>query len=243
MKFLKSAFAALVLAATTCCAPAAKTVLGPPTREDAATLLRSRTVGLVSDDSLEEPAAYCSAVWVSQTSILTAYHCMDDGEVGTPIWYVVDNDVFPKGSIVVRPKIEKRAAVLYDVDKKHDLAILRAGKAPDDHGIASLATTAARAGQFVQVMGQPAGFLWWSYSSGDVAAVRTLDAGGYFDPNTVFIQTTAPTSPGSSGGGLFDADGDLLGVCHGGFRKGQNLNIFIGTPHLKAFLDAQGTAL
>jgi S1-C subfamily serine protease len=233
---VRTLLSAVVLAATMCCAPAAKVVLSPST---AVTF-----VGLVNAESIEEQAAYCSGVWVSQSSIVTAYHCMDEAEVGTGVWYVVDSDVYADGTPKMHAHIEKRSALLYDVDKVHDLALLRAGRAPASHGIATVAKSTPKQGEFVQVMGQSDGFLWWSYSSGDVAAIRTLEgADPDLDPKTIFIQTTAPISPGNSGGGIFNVRSELLGVCHAHFPHGQNLNLFIGTTHLQAFLDAQGTAL
>ena len=42
-----------------------------------------------------------------------------------------------------------------------------------------------------------------------------------------FIQTTAPISPGSSGGGLFDGFGNLIGVTTLQAKKGQALNFAI----------------
>jgi len=41
------------------------------------------------------------------------------------------------------------------------------------------------------------------------------------------VQTTAPISPGSSGGGLFDASGNLIGITTFLLRDGQNLNFAI----------------
>ncbi len=42
-----------------------------------------------------------------------------------------------------------------------------------------------------------------------------------------YLQTTAPISPGSSGGGLFDARGNLLGVTAFTAKNGQNINFAI----------------
>ena len=44
---------------------------------------------------------------------------------------------------------------------------------------------------------------------------------------TRLIQTSAPISPGSSGGGLFDARGHLLGITTFHLRVGQNLNFAV----------------
>ena len=42
-----------------------------------------------------------------------------------------------------------------------------------------------------------------------------------------FVQTTAAISPGSSGGGLFDAQGNLVGITVGSVPDSQSLNLAI----------------
>jgi S1-C subfamily serine protease len=73
-----------------------------------------------------------------------------------------------------------------------------------------------RTGQRVYAVGAPEG-LELTISDGIVSALRKVDEG-------TVIQTTAPISPGSSGGGLFDASGRLVGVMTFQHRYGQNLN-------------------
>jgi serine protease Do len=59
-------------------------------------------------------------------------------------------------------------------------------------------------------------------SNGIVSAIRTLDeAGGKF------LQVTAPISPGSSGGPLFDMAGEVVGITTSSFKGGENLNLAI----------------
>ena len=41
------------------------------------------------------------------------------------------------------------------------------------------------------------------------------------------VQTTAPVSPGSSGGGLFDERGNLIGITTSQITSAQNLNFAI----------------
>ena len=48
------------------------------------------------------------------------------------------------------------------------------------------------------------------------------------------IQTSAPISQGSSGGGLFDARGHLLGITTFYFKAGQNLNFAIAAEEFAA---------
>lgn len=73
-----------------------------------------------------------------------------------------------------------------------------------------------RTGQRVIAIGAPHG-LDLTISDGIVSSLRPLDGG-------TLIQTTAPVSPGSSGGGLFDSAGRLVGIVTFQMRTGQNLN-------------------
>ncbi|NHZ36827.1 trypsin-like peptidase domain-containing protein [Massilia rubra] len=73
-----------------------------------------------------------------------------------------------------------------------------------------------RTGQRVIAIGAPHG-LDLTISDGIVSSLRPLDGG-------TLIQTTAPVSPGSSGGGLFDSSGRLVGIVTFQMRTGQNLN-------------------
>jgi S1-C subfamily serine protease len=74
-----------------------------------------------------------------------------------------------------------------------------------------------RVGQKVYALGNPKG-LEVTLSDGLVSALRGPDG---VEP---IVQTTAPISPGSSGGGLFDDRGRLVGVTTLQRRDGQNLN-------------------
>jgi len=76
--------------------------------------------------------------------------------------------------------------------------------------------TSLRTGQRVYAIGAPVG-LQLTISEGIVSALREVDDG-------TVIQTTAPISPGSSGGGLFDVSGRLVGIMTFQHRYGQNLN-------------------
>ncbi len=195
--------------------------------------LASKTVALTTVRH-GDVGAYCSGVWVGHTTILTANHCVADLELNERLEYVVRSDVLSdEGREFVT--IHTRGAMLTARDEGHDLALLYA-PLPPSHGVASVSAAPVRPGMAVQAMGMPLG-LWYSYSTGDVAAIRELESHG---KNIRFIQTTAPISGGSSGGGLFDAMGDLVGICHGTFTRGQNLNLFIHWQYIGALLHVQG---
>ena len=73
-----------------------------------------------------------------------------------------------------------------------------------------------RTGQRVYAIGAPQG-LDLTISEGIVSSLREVSGG-------TVIQTTAPISAGSSGGGLFDLSGQLVGIMTFQHRYGQNLN-------------------
>jgi S1-C subfamily serine protease len=73
-----------------------------------------------------------------------------------------------------------------------------------------------KAGAKVYAVGAPHG-LELTLSDGIVSSLREVEGGNY-------IQTTAAISSGSSGGGLFDENGALVGIMSFHYTKGQNLN-------------------
>ncbi len=80
-------------------------------------------------------------------------------------------------------------------------------------------TATLRTGQKVYAIGAPQG-LDLTISDGIVSSLRAVSGG-------TVIQTTAPISPGSSGGGLFDTAGTLVGIMTFQHRYGQNLNFAV----------------
>lgn len=207
---------------------------------DAAAELTSKTVALVATDEDDgSTRAYCTGVWVSQNEILTAAHCVERDPFAAllgsdpGIRYVVKGDVFVDGGDIEIKYPTTRSATVARFDAVHDLALLRVEAAPE-HATAVLSKADAIAqGSFAQSMGHARGF-WWSYSSGDVAAVRLAPLGT--EP-IWWVQATTPISPGNSGGGLFDGEGKLIGICSRGVGgRAQNLNFFVHRDHVAAFL-------
>jgi serine protease Do len=83
-------------------------------------------------------------------------------------------------------------------------------------------------GEKVFAIGTPRG-LTLSISEGIVSGKR----GSWLSPPQL-LQTTAPISPGSSGGGLFDARARLLGITTFYLVDGQNLNFAVSVNDINA---------
>lgn len=112
-------------------------------------------------------------------------------------------------------KAKHSPARLLAYDSDNDLCILEVQGLDVTPARIGDATT-VRVGQRVYAIGTPEGFEL-TLSEGVVSGLREA-AGGWY------IQTTAPMSEGSSGGGLFDANGCLIGITAFVFSSGQNLN-------------------
>ena len=83
-------------------------------------------------------------------------------------------------------------------------------------------------GQKVIAIGSPMGLLN-TVSDGIISGFRKV---GEIEA----IQFTAPISPGSSGGALLNAYGELIGMCFGGIEDGQNLNLAINYKDIYPFI-------
>ncbi|MES2889776.1 MAG: S1C family serine protease [Pseudomonadota bacterium] len=93
-----------------------------------------------------------------------------------------------------------------------------------------------RVGARVYAIGTPQG-LETTLSDGLLSGLRRSDSG-----QLLFVQTTAPISPGSSGGGLFDAEGRLIGITTLTRREAQNINLAVPAYRI-AELPHRGRAL
>ena len=78
-----------------------------------------------------------------------------------------------------------------------------------------------RVGARVYAIGIPQG-RETTLSDGLLSGLRRDDAG-----QLMFVQTSAPISPGSSGGGLFDAQGRLIGITTFARRESESVNLAV----------------
>lgn len=115
------------------------------------------------------------------------------------------------------------------IDKDNDLAVLKvAGK---NFKVLPLADSdGVRVGDKVVAIGSPLG-LEQTVSDGLVSGVRDVGSAKVF-------QTTAAISPGSSGGVLLNAHGEVIAVTAFQLTSGQNLNFAIPVNYVRPLLTA-----
>lgn len=117
------------------------------------------------------------------------------------------------------------------VDSERDLVVLRIS-ARRTQVLPLGNSDVVQVGEPVYAVGNPQG-LEGTFSQGIVSSVRDVGT-------DKLLQITAPISPGSSGGPVLNARGEVIGVSVATYRGGQNLNFAIPSNYLKALLSKTG---
>jgi S1-C subfamily serine protease len=164
----------------------------------------------------------CSGVRVSSTEILTAYHCavaealpdnvLQIAVILDPLLTNTEIDGLA-GTRVPFAQHGSEAAQWGEIsrfDREHDLAVIKT--APSAQTVASIRSDRGEVGENIFAIGNPLG-LEYSYSRGWVSfSCRERDAEG-----VCYTQADITVGPGSSGGGLYDTAGQLMGICSSGY--------------------------
>lgn len=199
----------------------------------------------LADDEL---VPYCAGVWVDEDHIITANHCAESlgrkasekGEeedydaVGDPIVFVNRFDV--EGNEEISPKAGW-LGVIEKADKRLDLALVKAVGKTSHHDIAKIIDENVRKGETLHIVGHTIG-LPWTYTKGVVAAVRSTE-GPHLGNNQILskvIQASSLVWMGNSGGGAFDSEGHLIGVCSWVTLRAPGIAYFIHLDEIKSFL-------
>jgi hypothetical protein len=151
-------------------------------------------------DARNQPLSMGSAVVVAPGSLVTNCHVLRKASAVT----------------VGRENVSYKASLEFP-DPERDLCMLRVRslKAP---AVTIGDPEALKTGARVYAIGNPRG-LEQTISDGLLSGVRRSEDGSF-----MALQVTVPISPGSSGGGLFDAYGRLVGITTFQLKEGQNLN-------------------
>jgi len=144
-----------------------------------------------------------SAVAISKTQLITNCHVLQNGQ-----------------KITVLQGKQEMPASISAADPASDRCVLTVAAAnfTPVHGLR--AQSSLQVGETLYTLGSPNG-LELTLSNGILSGVRDEDGETY-------VQTSAPISPGSSGGGLFDARGNLVGITTA---------VLVGHEHLNQSLN------
>ncbi|MBK8072871.1 MAG: trypsin-like peptidase domain-containing protein [Ramlibacter sp.] len=182
-------------------------------------MIRSYAQGLAPDILFEKVSP---SVWVVQTSDAQGRPVGRGSAVVTAPGRLVTNcHVLAKSnSFVVKRDNVSYGATLEFPDPERDLCQIKVANftAPPVE-LADIGKL--RVGAKVYAIGNPRG-LEVTLSDGLISGLRKTDK-----DELEMVQTTAPISPGSSGGGLFDAEGRLVGITTALLRDSQNLNFAV----------------
>lgn len=197
------------------------------------------------------PKGKPSRVIASGSGVVVPSRKQDENLVATNC-HLTDKE--PAGVFWVRQGDNRGVGFPSGKDAERDLCLLSVlfpdGRSGKDGKLTYKKLPAARiassqwleVGTPVYAVGAPQG-LELTLSDGLVSGIREYKG-------TEYIQTTAPISQGSSGGGLFDAQGRLVGITTMYLKDGQNLNFAVpaelisSVPRTRssAVVDASGRA-
>lgn len=174
-------------------------------------------IGLPSIVVIEGSAGTGSGVVIDNSGIVaTNFHVIDGSESLSV--RLSQGDVYSDVSII-------------DYDSNRDIAILKI-KGFDLPTVPLGNSNAVSVGDDVIIMGAPEGFEQ-SVSRGIISAMR--DSGDGYS----LFQTDAAISSGSSGGGMFDMSGNLIGITVAYIEDAQNINFVIPINYFRGLFSTE----
>src|SRR5208283_2284459 len=172
-------------------------------------------VSIVMSDKDSKPIAQGSGFLVSKDGlIVTNYHVIAEGN--SAIVKLPDGAFYLVDGVVAS-------------DKARDIAVIKT----DGKNFRTLTlgnSDRLQVGEEVVAIGNPLS-LESTVSNGIVSGIRTIEEEG-----GKFLQVTAPISPGSSGGPLFNMTGEVVGVTTLYLKGGENLNFAVPINDAKRLL-------
>ncbi|MGB8801386.1 MAG: trypsin-like peptidase domain-containing protein [Candidatus Acidiferrales bacterium] len=191
-----------------------------PPRKDIPAIAKAANgvvVSIITSDKEGKPVAQGTGFLVSKDGrIVTNYHVINGAS--SAIVKLPDGAFYDVDGVVA-------------FDKARDLAVIKA------HGqnfrVVTLGNSdRVQVGEEIVAIGSPLS-LESTVSSGIVSGIRTIQEEG-----GKFLQVTAPISPGSSGGPLFNMEGEVVGITTLYLKGGENLNFAIPVNDAKRLLSA-----
>ena len=226
------ALVVLLVGACTACSSGQLAAL-QPTNADAISRALESSITLYDHDG----DTICAGVRVSPTEVVTAYHCAVAAVLTLDELLIMDavgadmNDVDEARLLHKTVKFssyretlaegkrkdrDRHNAVIVSLDAEHDLAMLKS--ADIGQGYATLREGSLSVGEDVFAIGHPAG-MEFSFTRGWVATPCRKDV--RLGNKDCWAQIDITIWGGSSGGGLFDSAGNLVGIASSMLKPGQ----------------------
>ena len=120
-------------------------------------------------------------------------------------------------------------AMVKDYDSVRDMALLKVNLSYSSPFL-KISTTLPKQGEAVIAVGNPRGYTGTVWN-GIVSSIREFD-------DNLWVQFTAPISPGSSGGALVNLQGEVIGMPTKLRTDGQNLNFAVAPTVLSQFFSS-----
>ena len=181
----------------------------------ATTLTPAITSSVIQNSMSSVVGIYLSATTINYTGASEEEDLgSGSGVIITSDGYIVTNNHVVEGGQNIRVCLQDGSeyeATLIGTDSYSDLAVIKI----DATGLpaATLGTSSnMTVGDPVFAIGNPLGVLSSSVSQGIISGLdRTINVDGH---NMTLMQTDAAVNPGNSGGGLFNANGELIGIVN-----------------------------
>jgi hypothetical protein len=165
----------------------------------------SKIVMIITFDSNDQPLSIGSGFYISDDgAVATNYHVIESA-ASAIIKEIGGTNKFSVDSVV-------------NLNAGYDIAILKINKSTVSVKIGD--ENKLEVGESIVAIGNPEG-LEGTVSEGIISGFRKIT------DDFRIMQITAPVSPGSSGGPVFNNSGEVIGIAAASFTSGQNLNFAI----------------
>jgi hypothetical protein len=186
-------------------------------KQDIATVAKAADGAVVSIMMLDngQPIAQGSGFIISEDGrVVTNYHVIKTGT--SAVVKLPNGAFFPVDGVLA-------------FDRDRDIAVIKA-HGENFHTIPLGDSSRVEVGDEVIAIGNPLS-LESTVSNGIISGIRTVQEEG-----GTFLQITTPISPGSSGGPLFNMEGQVIGITTMYLKGGENLNFAIPINDAKGML-------
>lgn len=190
--------------------------------------IKDSTVAIYSKDNsigIDLYIVKCGGVWIDDNTVLTAGHCVDDGNI---VYYETWQEVRNSNNILLYAK----KALVLKIDTPHDLALLTSIDDPGSHKYTRI-NDFSEIGDAVRIVGHPDEYPF-TYVNGTLSAKRYIT--NPRETKTGVLQIAAPIWFGYSGGGVFNSKGQLLGICSYISRIVPQTSFFVDADEINRFI-------